>query len=376
MASRDSRHADREARLRARAAAGRAASRRRAKRRAALLACVFAVWLAAGAAAQEPARPLFQSGEPITLTLQAPWRELLRKRMREERYAAVLVYTDAQGRRHRIDATVESRGLTRRRTCWFPPIRIRFSAAATQGTVFEGQRSLKMVTHCRSGGRWEQYYVLEMLAYRIYNQVTDVSFRVRPLDVTYLDLQGGKADGPRFAFLLEPLGDVARRTGRRRARQVDFAPSHFDAPALSRYMLFQYLIGNTDWAVLSGPKQDACCHNARVLAGGTSRGFTAVPYDLDASGLVNTSYAIPNERLPIKEVTERLFRGFCVHNGTLPAAREEFLGHRAAILALIEQEPRLEESRRRQAIRYVQAFYEVLDDPGRFARELSGRCRR
>jgi hypothetical protein len=342
----------------------------------ALFACVLALVLVAEAVAQEPARPLFQSDAPITVTLQAPWRELLRKRMREHRYPAVLSYTDAQGRSHRIDATVESRGLTRLRTCSFPPIRIRFSAAATQGTLFEGQRSLKMVTHCRSGRRWEQYYVLEMLAYRIYNLVTDHSFRVRPLDITYEELHGGQPDGPRFAFLLEPLGDMARRTGHRRARQVDFAPSHFDASALSRYMLFQYLIGNTDWAVLSGPRQDACCHNARVLVGRTPSGFVAVPYDLDASGLVDTSYAIPNERLPIKDVTQRLFRGFCVHNGTLAAAREEFLGHRSAIFALIQHEPRLDESRRREAIRYVEDFYDILDDPARFERELSGRCRK
>jgi len=342
----------------------------------ALLLCAMAFGSAAAAAAQENALPLFQSDAPLVLTLQAPWRELTRKRLREERYPAILTYTDAQGRSHRIDATVESRGLTRLRTCWFPPIRIRFPAPAMQGTDFQGQRSLKMVTHCRSGRRSEQSYVLEMLAYRIYNLVTDRSHRVRPLDITYQDLQAGKPDGPHFAFLIEPLGDVARRKGQRRAHQVVFAPTHFDAPALSRYMLFQYLIGNTDWEVLAGPKDGECCHNARVLVGTAPGGFIAVPYDLDSAGLVNASYAAPHESLPIKEVTTRLFRGFCVHNDALPAARQEFLRHRAAILALIQDEPRLDESRRKEAIRYVQDFYDTLDNPDRFERELTGRCRK
>ncbi len=341
----------------------------------AMLACAL-LFGACVAAAQEPTRPLFQSDAPLTVTLQAPWRELLRKRVRDDRYPALLTYADTEGRSHRIDATVESRGLTRRRTCLFPPIRIRFAAPATQGTVFEGQRSLKMVTHCRSGRRPEQSYVLEMLAYRIYNLATDHSFRVRPLDITYQDLQSGKTDGPHFAFLIESLGDIARRNGQRPAPQAEFVPGQFEPSALSRYMLFQYLIGNTDWDVLAGPKDGACCHNARVLVGRTPGGFIAVPYDLDSAGLVNASYAAPHESLRIKEVTQRLFRGFCVHNDALPAARQEFLGHRAAILALVQEEPRLDESRRREAIRYVQDFYEALDNPARFERELSGRCRK
>ena len=342
----------------------------------ALLLCAMALCSACTAAAQQPARPLFESDAPLALTLQAPWRELLRKRLREERYPAILTYTDAQGRSHRIDATVESRGLTRLRTCWFPPIRIRFPAPVMQGTEFDGQRSVKMVTHCRSGRRSEQSYVLEMLAYRIYNLVTDQSHRVRPLDITYQDLQDAKPDGPHFAFLIEPLGDMARRNGQRRAHQVVFAPTDFDAPALSRYMLFQYLIGNTDWALISGPKDGACCHNARVLVGSTPAGFIAVPYDLDSAGLVNATYAAPHESLPIKAVTQRLFRGFCVHNDALPAARQEFLGHRAAILGLIQDEPRLDESRRKEAIRYVHGFYDTLDNPASVERELTGRCRK
>lgn len=342
----------------------------------AALLCALALGGACSAFAQEPARPLFQSEAPLAVTLQAPWRELLRKRSGVERYPAVLTYKDEQGRSHALDMTVESRGLTRLRACWFPPIRIRFPDAVTQGTVFEGQRSLKMVTHCRTGQRSEQSYVLEMLAYRIYNLVSDISYRVRPLDITYQDVQRGTHDGPYFAFLIEPLGDMARRTDHLRASQAAFAPDGFDGPALSRYMLFQYLIGNTDWSVLDGPKEGECCHNARILVGKTPAGFIAVPYDLDSAGLVNTNYAAPHESLPIKEVTQRLFRGFCVHNGELPAARDEFLRLRAAIFAMVQDEPRLSASRRRQALRYLQGFYDTLDDPARFEREITGRCRR
>lgn len=342
----------------------------------ALLCCLAGLGFAATVAAADAGRPLFQADTPLAVTIEAPWRELLRHREAKNRHPAVLAYTDARGHTHRIETTVETRGLTRLRVCTFPPVRLRFDRSATKGTVFEGQRALKVVTHCGNARRWEQYYVLEMLAYRIYNLVTEHSFRVRPLDITYRDSAGGEPDGPRFAFLIEPMRDMARRTGRKRAGQTEFAPGDFDAPALSRFILFQYLIGNTDWAVLSGPKDDACCHNVRVTAADASPGVIAVPYDLDSSGLVDASYAVPHQSLPIGNVTERLFRGFCVHNHALAAARAEFLGHRQAILALVRSEPRLSESRRSKALGYVEAFYATLESEPRFAREVNASCRK
>ena len=52
-----------------------------------------------------------------------------------------------------------------------------------------------------------------MLAYRIYNQITDYSFRIRPLDIDYHDSKRGKTDEDRFGFLIEDLDDVAERNG-------------------------------------------------------------------------------------------------------------------------------------------------------------------
>src|SRR5690606_4066443 len=179
-------------------------------------------WLLAAAwvHAADGARPLFELDTELAVTLQADWRAIVRNKDEPGRHPAVLAYTGADGRQHRIPATVQTRGVTRLRICRFPPLRIRFDREATRGTEFEGQRSLKMVTHCRRGATHEQYYVQELLAYRIYNQVTEHSFRVRPLATTYLGPDGGTADGPHFAFLIEDLRDVARRTGHERAPRM------------------------------------------------------------------------------------------------------------------------------------------------------------
>jgi hypothetical protein len=332
--------------------------------------------LTAAAFAKGAEGPLFQSEAALAITLQAPWSDLSKNAKDQRRHAAVLSYTDAQGVAHRIEATVETRGLTRLRYCNFPPLRLRFAKGATQGTVFAGQRSLKMVTHCRGGQQFEQYYVLEMLAYRIYNRVTDLSYRVRPLDVSYVDTADGEADGPRFAFLIEDTDDMASRNGLKPDPAAKFAVGDFDAPTISRLMMFQYLIGNTDFAVLSGPQPDECCHNVRVIGPGDGQGRVAVPYDFDSGGFVGASYAAPHESLPIKDVRQRLYRGFCVHNDGLAAARAEFLAQRKAIFDLIDGESRLTTKARREATRYVEAFYTTLNSEYGFASEFSGKCRK
>jgi hypothetical protein len=330
-------------------------------------------WTALLFAASAGARPLFQTDTTLAVTLHAPWTDILKDTGNRSRHPATLEVLDPDGNSQRIEGTVETRGITRLRICRFPPLRIRFASGAANGTVFAGQRSLKLVTHCQNARRYEQYYVLELLAYRIYNQVSDDSFRVRPLSISYQDRRG-PPDGPRFAFLIEHVNEVARRSAASRVRRAELAPQEFDAAALTRLALFQYLIGNTDFEVLSGPQPNDCCHNVRVLDAG--RGLIALPYDFDSAGMVDASYAAPHERLPIREVRQRLYRGFCAHNDQLEPVRQEFLRHEPAIRALIEGEERLTSRNRTSTLRYIDEFYATLNSPLRFRAEVSGKCRR
>lgn len=319
---------------------------------------------------------LFDDQATLAVTVHAPWQRFLRDGDSDERYPAVLEYRAADGLAHRLPVTVERRGVTRRALCRVPPIRIRFDRSATQGTLFEGQRSLKLVTHCSSSRRWEQYYVLEMLAYRIYNLVTERSFRVRALAMTYADDERGRADANRFAFLIEHARDVADRNRMERIRSGRIRPGDYSADGIVRFMLFQYLIGNTDWSVWTAAEEERCCHNMRVIGiPGTGRLYP-VPYDFDSAGLVNASYAAPHESLPIRNVSERLYRGFCLHNSSLDALRLEYMALEDDILALIENEPLLTSRNRSRALRYVREFFEILADPNRFARQIIAQCRR
>jgi len=167
---------------------------------------------AAGEEATKPPR-LFSSDETLVLTISAPWRDFMRNDHYQGSYPAQVRYRDVDGNLVELEATVERRGVKRQQISDLPPVRLRFDKKVVKGTTFRGQDSLKMVTHCRKSTRYDQHDILEMLAYRMYNLLTDYSLRVRPLEVTCLDSERHRADDARFAFLIEDDSDVAKRNG-------------------------------------------------------------------------------------------------------------------------------------------------------------------
>ncbi len=329
-------------------------------------------------AAAKPAKPdkLFASEDTLDITLHLPWRKLVRDVENQQAYPAVIEFTDSLGQPNRIELSAERRGLTRQRVCKYPPIKLRFDKQSVKGTMLRGQKSIKMVTHCDKGDRYEQYYIKEMLAYRMYNLVTERSFKVRPLAVSYVDSGSGSRQDPRFGFLIEDDSDVAKRNGLERLDLAEIEPEQLESSEASLFALFQYLIANVDWSALGGPDENKCCHNAKLMGTETDGNVFAIPYDFDSSGLVDAHYAAPNEHLPINNVTQRLYRGFCVHNPSLAAARQKYLDLEPQIYALVEQEPRLSTRSRKNMTRYLGEFFHVLRDESKYQKFIIGKCRK
>ncbi len=326
--------------------------------------------------APKPAK-LFKSSEPLSVTISAPWRDIERKKKYQGTYPAKIEFTDELGKTTTLNITVERRGKTRQVVCRFPPIKLRFDKQEVKGTTFRGEKSLKMVTHCQSSSRYEQLYVLEMLAYQMYNTITDFSFRVRPLTATYVDSKNGDQHGPKFAFLIEDNSDVAKRNGQKKLVIGRNKKDRLQSTQASNFALFQYMVSNLDWSALSGPDKNECCHNAKLIGQNPVKDpIYAIPYDFDATGLVNAPYAVPPDSLPVNSVTKRLYRGFCIHNETMEDARKRFLDNEQAILALLGDETHLKTSSRRKAVKFLGKFFDILQDDRDFQKQIIAKCRK
>ena len=207
-------------------------------------------------------RPLFQQTEPLSFTLAADFKLINKDRNPESaaRYPGVITLTDPRGRERTLHVRLSPRGHLRRmaRTCGFVPLRLEFVAEETAGTPFEGQTNLKLGTHCQDDKAFDQYVLREQLAYALLNFVTPQSFRARLARATYVDAKNGKTVAARYAIFIEHENDVARRLGGRIVELPRLTFKDVDAAALNNMMLFNYMIGNTDFSLYT-------LHNVRVV---------------------------------------------------------------------------------------------------------------
>lgn len=328
------------------------------------------------AADKDKPEKLFANSNEWKVTLAGPWRDIQRKKSKDARYPAQLTYPGADGQSITVDVEVAPRALTRRRICAFPPLKIFFDKDKMKGTELRGNKSLKLVTYCEVNTKYEQYYIKEFLVYQIYNLITEYSFRAKPLMIDYKDSKYKLKPITRFGFLIEDTDDVAKRNGLEKLTVSQVAYSQLDPVQTSYFALFQYMIGNLDWAATGGPDEDKCCHNAKIIGKGENDvPKYVIPYDFDSTGLVNAHYAAPPESLKVRNIRQRLYRGFCFHNPEMPQAVELFQQKKPEIMALFSQNPHLTSSSRKRALAYLGDFYEVLDDPKRYKREITDKCR-
>ncbi len=345
--------------------------------------------LLAGPAAQaqetplaSPAQPtsLFSSHDVIDLTIEAPFKKVFRERSQEpEQFPAVFSYSDTGGEKVSLDLKINTRGRfrLRKRTCNFPPIRLDFPKDSVGGTIMEGQNRVKLVTHCQDKrDDYEQYVLQEYLIYRMYNLLSDVSFRVRLAHVTYVDTEEDREPLTKYGFLIEDKDDMAERNGWETIEDVPtMPPDMFEPLQVCIVALFQFMIGNTDWSAYMAPEGETeCCHNTKVV-GSMAGPVISVPYDFDMSGIMNTRYSEVAPNLEIRNVRERLYRGRCMPRDVLMEGVGLFLEHRDRIYELYTSQSELDPKVLEKSVEYLDKFYEIVSDERKIEREIERDCR-
>ena len=321
---------------------------------------------------------MFQSSDVLNLRLQGPLTSLSRDRAGDPEYReARLTFPGADGSAVTEAVKLRPRGRSRRdrAVCTVPPLRVNLPRKAVRGTVFHGQDKLKLVTHCRRSSRHDRYVYLEYLTYRLLNVVSDAGFRVRPLDVEYVDDDRDGRTDRRFGFFIEDDERLARRLGLAVVKPAaTIGPGQLEPWHATLMGLYQFMIGNTDFSFIAPPVDDHCCHNVVLMENGAGQ-LLPMPYDFDITGFVDPPYAVVDQQLPIRNVRQRLFRGFCRPGDDMDRALAHFRERRAALLTVVDGETPLDAGSRRDARSYVEGFFAILDDPRDLQRMITGACR-
>ena len=306
-------------------------------------------WLLVPAAAA--ASPLFEDDTILDVQLSGPLTSVIRG----ARHQKQLPFTiSAEGAT--TDVRVRVRGKSRVKLCRFPPLRLNFSKTDSVAPLFDGLGKVKLVTHCNSGKQASGANVLnEYLAYRIFNLLTDRSYRVRLLRVTYVDTDGkmGKLDRQFYGYLIEPTRHLTERTGGNKLEVEGVQYSRLEAHKTALLYVFQYLIGNSDWSLVTAEDEDHCCHNIDLIQTGTE--WALVPYDFDLAGLVDAKY---RSNFDVNQTRRRVYSGYCkTPIEQMAMALAEFGELEDKIIRLARQVPSADEESSRRRLEYLEGFF-------------------
>ena len=321
--------------------------------------------------ADAEARRLFQSADPLPFTLAADFSAVNRDRRRNstKTFPASLTVADRDGAARIIPVLLRTRGNIRldSRVCAFVPLSIEFPKNVVNDTAFDGQRKLKLITHCRDEEDYDQGVLKEYLAYRLFNLITPRSFRVRLAKATYVDSRNGKTMSSHDAVFIEDEDDLARRLEGRAVAIPHTVFVDYDLDALTTMMVFQYMIGNTDFSIYA-------LHNVKIVQT-RFRPLYPIVWDFDVSGLVAPSYGAPDPRLGLPSLLERRYRGPC---RTLEAFEPTFAAFRAKeaeSMALVDSVPGLGQWHRNLVRQFLANFYATLGRKEALKKAFVDRCK-
>jgi len=324
------------------------------------------------------ANPLFQDADVLKAVITAPIAQTYAQRHQDARlyFPGQWTFIDTDGQTQRLEVSIRTRGHFRREYCDQPPLQLNFKKKQVEGTLFAGQDKIKLVGPCKQDERHQQYVILEYLAYKIFETITDYSFKVRLVRLSYVDRDEKIEPWTSFGFVIEDDSDLAKRLDLDTVRVPEVKYAELDQTQMADVQLFQFLIANTDASLIKPTGNDDCCHNIQVLRPKNSETVRIpVPFDFDMSGFVNARYATPPAQIPIRDVRQRYYYGLCQPADVLAAGIARLQSKRVEIEALIANEELLSDSHKLNSLRYVESFYDILDNPNRINTDIVERCR-
>lgn len=293
--------------------------------------------------------------EILKVTLEMDIETLLDNKKTNDFLPATFSFQNSQGQLSNWDIEVRVRGRFRRMSCEFPPLKLKFPKAEMKAEGFGKHNDVKLVTHCADSKEGEENLFREYLAYKMYAQLTDVSFRVQLIDITYIDSNTG-AETSTYGILIEDADEMAERLNAKECEDCfGMTGAQIDRSNVQIHDLFQYMIGNTDWSV-------KMVRNMKILKPANGEGQKMIaPYDFDFSGLVNAAYAKPNVDLQQEDIRDRIYIG---SNWTAEEWQETialFQSKRQSFMSLVDNFEQISNKAKKDIKKYLNGFYEELD---------------
>jgi len=315
---------------------------------------------------------LFSSKEPLNIGFSISIKSIKNSKEDSVYFKNKLYYQNASGNTDSIKMGLKRRGNFRLRECYFPPLWMKIEKKNSKGTLFEGNKKLKIVLPCKTGMGSNELILREYLCYKLYEAITPYAFRARLANIEFTDERGKKnKDFQLKGILIEDVDKTAKRVNAKAVSDAKVNAKSLNDTCALRFDLFQLLISNTDWS-------KGFQHNSKLVYRDLK--YIPLPYDFDMSGVVDAPYAVVSqvagEQLPIETVRERYYRGFCASKEITQFIRNEFLSNKEKLLAVPDELKGSLPGKEIESIKsYLNEFFEILKNDYSFESEVVNRCR-
>ena len=303
---------------------------------------------------------IMQHSEVLDLTITTNLNAIKDNRRSAVEYTATIQFKDGDQKLQSWETGVSLRGNFRRMKCAdIPPLKLNFKKKELTAAGLAKFDDYKLVTHCVEERKQAKELVLkEYLAYKLYNGITDHSYRVQLLNITFIDQQSGdkiKQSG----FLIEDTAELRHRIGAEKVKEKINVPyAQFNSAQVREVALFQYFIGNSDWDLSVSRNVKYVLKDHQILA---------IPYDFDFSGLVDAPYAlVANPKLGIYSIKERVYLGFDEDEQMLRESLESLKSKKSTLQQIVKDFNPLKKKAKREILTYLNTFFdnvEVLQRP-------------
>jgi len=309
---------------------------------------------------------LFTSDEPLEVILRYDLSAYMRKSAENAPIDADMAFV-IDGDTIDNDININHRGFFRLHYCIFPPIEVKFKKAIYAYRDTTKIKKLKLVTHCANGSIYDEYVLREFLVYKLYNALTDSSYRVRLLNITYYDTRRSRKPSVYHGFFIEPKKMMADRLNSVAIKVPTLNQSHIDPSVMDRVAIFNYMIGNWDWAVQSQHN----IHVVKSLAYNPTGLGIAIPFDFDLTGVVNVDYNAPPPETGLQTNRDRIFKGMCRDREVYRSDVLKFEEKKDKLYEVVNNFPYLDKRAKLDIINYLEEFFRPIERPFTFDNMLS-----
>jgi hypothetical protein len=256
-----------------------------------------------------------------------------------------------------IPVQIETRGNFRMKpeNCNFPPLKLSFFKQNESRTIFLKNNSAKLVSQCQIFQEdYKAYLLQEYLLYKIYAYLSNYSFKVRLLKISYIN-EGYLFDTlTRYCFALEPPKELARRYSAKRVNSNNVDMESIDQWQYKLVCFFEYMIMNNDWSI-------AICHNIELIQTGTDKQPVPVPFDFDWSGIIKVPYSVPSASGMKIIQPERSFKGEFRSRSQVKDMIRYFNLKRGKIYSMVSEFKELDGSYRLAFLQSLDDYYNILN---------------